>query len=57
MALMVFSFSTDISEGSQRETRQEGKKVQQMCGGSTPGELNTGAVGVLHTTVSASKVL
>lgn len=28
-----------------------------MCGGGRPGELKTGAVGVLHTTVSASKVL
>lgn len=36
---------------------EEEKEVKQMCEGSTPGELKTGAAGVLHTTVSASKVL
>lgn len=46
-------------EGNAEEDRgeEEEEKVQQMCEGSTPGELKTGAVGVLHTTVSASKVL
>lgn len=43
--------------GNERETRREEEKEVQVCEGSTPGELNTGAVWVLHTTVSASKVL
>lgn len=57
-----FSFSVPYTEVRYKRGREQVKTEEQAeCRWkyqvSTPGELNTGAVGVLHTTVSASKVL